>query len=163
MCHRCLRSHDGHVADVSVMRVLFLDDDQRRHDSFVGLAVQVWPGAELVRVYTAAAAIAAIDAGTRPFTIALLDHDLSREDLLVAPGAPSVVPTGYAVVEHLVAVPVARRPAEVIVHSCNTLGATAMTDRLLEAARLDGWAMQCRRIPFPLLERALLGGSPVES
>lgn len=144
---------------MAAMRILFLDDDERRHVAFMGLAPRAWPGAQLVRVFSAADAIAMIEGSPRPFTIALLDHDLCREDILAAPGAPTVVPTGYAVVEHLVGVPVARRPREVIVHSCNTLAATAMEERLLEAARRDRWALRCRRVPFPFLERALLGES----
>jgi len=123
--------------------VLFLDDDQRRHARF-----RLRMGAlghhlrhQLLYVFTAADAIAALRAYEGEITHAFLDHDLCVDDQLVVPGAPSKVPTGMAVVDHIVTM--RQPPPKVTVHSFNYLAALEMCARL---SRLPSVAIQ--HIPF---------------
>ena len=78
----------------------------------------------MLYAFSAAEAIAALDAHTSELVRAFLDHDLSIDDVLVEVGAPSKVPTGMAVVDHIVAMP--RPPAAVVVHSLNEAAAIEM-------------------------------------
>ena len=110
--------------------VLFLDDDRVRHARFrarievVGYA----RGHQLLYVFTAADAIDALRAHEGRIATAFLDHDLCEDDHWVLPGAPSKVPTGMAVVEHIVTM---RKPPGVItVHSFNYQAALVMCARL---------------------------------
>ena len=132
-------------------QTLFLDDDPRRHAAFIALSARRRQSAATVHVTSAAGAVAALDTVARPFTEVFLDHDLCAADILSAPGEPTVKPTGLVVARHLCMLSRARRPARVIVHSCNTLGAQAMVELLTAAAASDGWPLSCVHVPFPYL------------
>ena len=125
--------------------VLFLDDDHDRHASFrARIEALGYAGRRrLLYVFTAAEAIEALQAhdgevGSVP------DHDLCEDDHWVAPGAPSRVPTGMAVVEHIVTM--RKPPAVITVHSFNYQAAVAMCARL---STLPSVAVQ--HIPFTQL------------
>jgi hypothetical protein len=119
------------------MRILFLDDAQIRHEVFA----RAHGGDEVVHVFTAAAAIRALDEGAR-FSLASLDHDLEEEHYrelsagtreAPAVGDPPFDPgSGMDVVRHIVEMPPERRPLRAVVHSHNPIGAEMV--RLLEAA-----------------------------
>jgi hypothetical protein len=110
--------------------VLFLDDDRWRHDRFrtrveaLGYARRH----RLLYVFTAADAIEALQTHEGAISAAFLDHDLCVEDHWVLPGAPSKVPTGMAVVEHIVTM--SKPPPAITVHSLNHHAAFAMCARL---------------------------------
>lgn len=110
--------------------VLFLDDDHERHAHFrTRIEALGYAGRrKLLYVFTAAQAIDALLAHDGEVVEAFLDHDLCEDDHWVVPGAPSKVPTGMAVVEHIVTM---RKPPGVItVHSFNYQAAVAMCARL---------------------------------
>ena len=126
--------------------VLFLDDDLDRHSHFRArmTAVTIAGHGEQRRVlyaFTAAEAIAALRAHEGEIAEAFLDHDLCVEDQCIEPGAPSRVPTGMVVVDHIMAMQ--KPPRSVTVHSFNTRAAMVMCARL---DKLRGVAV--RRIPF---------------
>jgi hypothetical protein len=126
--------------------LLFLDDDLDRHWQFrtrvyaLGYAERY----RMIYVFTADEAIRALREHEGEITQAFLDHDLSDDDICVAPGAPTKVPTGMAVIDHIVAMQ--RPPDSVIVHSLNYDAAIEMCARL-EALR----TIAVNRVPFPLL------------
>src|ERR1700759_897001 len=97
--------------------VLFLDGDNERHRQFrnrtqaLGYAGKF----EMVYAHSAAQAIEALQAHEGELIQAFLDHDLSEEDIMVAVGAPSKVPTGMTVVDHILTMK--RPPIAVTVHS----------------------------------------------
>ncbi len=113
---------------MSLPVVLFLDDMASRHKSFRQATIGK---GSVHHVETAADAIYAIS--NIVFDQAFLDHDLSEEDVMVQPGQPSKVPTGMAVVDHIVSLPQSQRPRQVIVHSMNTVAAEEMGRRLTYA------------------------------
>ena len=125
------------------MRILFLDDARLRHDAFE----LTHGGHEVVHVYTAAEAVAAL-AGPAPFDQVHLDHDLVEEHYLElsgglrdtpAPGDPPFDPgTGTDVVRLIVGMEAPRRPARVVVHTHNTAGA-AMVAQLERASIPATW------------------------
>jgi hypothetical protein len=123
--------------------VLFLDDDRWRHDRFrtrveaLGYARRH----RLLYVFTAADAIEALRTHEGAISSAFLDHDLCVEDHWVMPGIPSKVPTGMAVVEHIVTM--TQPPPAITVHSFNHHAAVVMCARL---SALRGVAVQY--IPF---------------
>lgn len=96
---------------------------------------------ELVYVHTAAEAIHAIETRAGDVAHAFLDHDLSEDDILVAVGAPTQVPSGMTVVEHILGM--TRPPACVVVHSYNQDAAVEMCARL---GRLG--SITVKRVPF---------------
>ena len=110
--------------------VLFLDDDHERHTHFrARIEALGYAGRrQLLYVFTAAEAIDALQAHDGEIVEAFLDHDLCEDDHWVAPGAPSKVPTGMAVVEHIVTM--RKPPAVITVHSFNYQAAVAMCARL---------------------------------
>lgn len=126
--------------------VLFLDDDRKRHAHF-RVRIEALGYAHrhrLIYAFTAADAIDALRAHEGEISTAFLDHDLCEEDHWVAPGAPSRVPTGMAVVDHIVTM--RRPPPAITVHSFNHHAAVAMCARL---SALGGIAV--KHIPFDLL------------
>src|SRR5262245_57613487 len=124
--------------------VLFLDDDHDRHAHFRACVAARGRGERVLYVFTAVAAVEALRSYEGEITEAFLDHDLCEDDHWVAPGAPSKVPTGMVVVDHIVTM--ARPPARVTVHSFNHVAAIEMCARL---SALKTIAVE--RIPFPLL------------
>jgi Cyclic-phosphate processing Receiver domain len=129
--------------------VLFLDDDRDRHARFRARVDALGYGARhrLLYVFTAADAIGALREHEGEISQVFLDHDLCEEDHWVVPGEPSKVPTGMAVVNHIMTM--RRPPAVVTVHSFNERAAIEMCARL---AVLPSVAV--KRIPFfQLLER----------
>ena len=115
---------------VNLPIILFLDDDDRRHQVFKKLALARGYNQthEIVYVYTARGAIAQLDAHDN-IVQAFLDHDLSEDDVMCVVGQPSKVPTGMTVVEHILKMPPKTQPS-VIVHSMNTPAATIMVSKL---------------------------------
>ncbi|HMG22462.1 MAG TPA: cyclic-phosphate processing receiver domain-containing protein [Kofleriaceae bacterium] len=126
--------------------LLFLDDDRDRHAHFRARveALGYRERHRLIYVFTAAEAISALQDHEGEIAQAFLDHDLCEDDHWVVPGAPSRVPTGMAVVDHIVTM---RRPPPVItVHSFNYQAALAMCARLAALPRVA-----VKRIPFSQL------------
>lgn len=126
--------------------VLFLDDDRERHTHFRAW-VEVLGYAHrhrLIYVFTAADAIDALRTHEGEISTAFLDHDLCEDDHWVAPGAPSKVPTGMVVVDHIVTM--RQPPSAITVHSFNYHAAVAMCARL---SALRGIAV--KHVPFNLL------------
>lgn len=126
--------------------VLFLDDDVDRHSHFRARMTATKASGRgnqrrILYTFTAADAIAALRAHEGEISEAFLDHDLCVEDQCIRPGAPSKVPTGMAVVEHIVAMQ--KPPRKVTVHSFNAPAAMAMCARLDKVA-----GVAVRRIPF---------------
>lgn len=105
------------------MRVLFLDDDQRRHEVVKPLLV----GHNCVMVETAQEAIEAL-AGDR-FDLALLDHDLGGKHYVDSEDPT----TGYRVAEFISIMPPNHRPSLVVVHSFNEPGGKRMVHVLKDA------------------------------
>lgn len=126
--------------------VLFLDDDHERHWQFRTRveALGYSKHHRMLYVFSAAEAIAALDAHGDDIVQAFLDHDLSEDDILIEVGAPSKVPTGMTVVDHILAMP--KPPAAVVVHSYNHVAAVEMCARLGALGTVD-----VKRIPFSQL------------
>lgn len=138
-------------------KILFLDDMEERHKAFKRV-LQWRQGLDFTYVYTAADAIAALNANH--FDQAFLDHDLSLEDIMAEPGDPNAkVPTGMTVVDHILTM--ARPPGMVCVHSCNGPAATEMVARLkghpaYSEISLSGEYFYAMQVPFPHLITQLL-------
>jgi hypothetical protein len=126
--------------------VLFLDDDHTRHWQFRTRVEELGYGKRyrMLYVFSAAEAIEALNDHAGEIVQAFLDHDLSEDDILIEVGAPSKVPTGMTVVDHILTM--ARPPEAVIVHSYNQVAAVEMCARL---TALGTVAVQ--RIPFAQL------------
>jgi DNA-binding LacI/PurR family transcriptional regulator len=122
---------------------LFLDDDHDRHVHFRARAeaLRQLGHERILYVFSAAEAIAALRDHDGEIAEAFLDHDLCMEDHWVAPGAPSKVPTGMAVVDYIVTM--RQPPAVITVHSFNYDAALVMCSRL---AMLR--AVAVKHIPF---------------
>jgi hypothetical protein len=114
------------------MKVLFLDDDGQRHETFRTKAGHH----EVDYVWTADEAIKAME-GTR-YDLACLDHDLGGRTFVPSDG---VEPTGYTVAKAIADGQV-QAPARVIVHSFNPVGAKHMIDCLRQAS------VSCIQSPF---------------
>lgn len=123
--------------------VLFLDDDHQRHGLFrAHVEHRGYPRRfHMLYAFTAAEAIQALREHEGDVLQAFLDHDLSEDDILVAVGAPTKVPTGMTVVDHILQM--ARPPTSVVVHSYNHAAAVEMCARLTALGTID-----VRRIPF---------------
>lgn len=126
--------------------VLFLDDDHARHAHFRARveALGYAHRHRLIYAFTAAEAIEALRAHEGAISTAFLDHDLCEDDHWVAPGAPSRVPTGMVVVDHIMTM--RQPPGVVTVHSFNYHAAIAMCARL-SALR----SVSVKHIPFTYL------------
>lgn len=112
------------------MKVLFLDDDESRHD-----VVEHWPSAgDVTHVRTVDQALKALR--RERFDVVCLDHDLGGQQMV-----ESHEGTGYHVAQAI-----AKEPAwhlgRVIVHSWNPEGARRMAEKLREAG------LDVVRIPF---------------
>lgn len=115
------------------MRILFLDDDFTRHETF---AANV-RGHDVDYVWTARDAITALSMSPEPFDIAFLDHDLDGK--IYVPSGPG---TGFEVAEFIASMPAERRPKKVVCHSYNEDGANLMM-HLLRRAKCNS-----SKIPF---------------
>ena len=122
-----------------MFNILFLDDMEWRHQQFGRVADHV-PDVWVQKVFTASSAIALLD--SEHFDQVFLDHDLSEEDIMMDVDAASTVATGMTVVDHILEMK--RPPSQIVVHSCNTVAACRMADKL-EAHPAGIWV---RRIPF---------------
>jgi CheY-like chemotaxis protein len=126
--------------------VLFLDDDHERHRQFRMRVEQLGYRARylMLYVFSAGEAIQALRDHEGEIVQAFLDHDLSLDDLCVAVGAPTRVPTGMTVVDHIVTM--RAPPGSIVVHSLNHSAAVEMCARL---AALGTVAV--RQVPFTLM------------
>lgn len=105
------------------MRVLFLDDDENRHERMKRMSI----GHVVDHVRTAEEAIAAMR--ETEYDLACLDHDLGG---LIYVDSNDANGTGYTVAKALTELPI-KRPKQVIVHSFNPVGAQRMARRLHDA------------------------------
>ena len=123
-------------------RILFLDDAEKRHTAFHLKMLQAGHN-KIYGIDYAFSAKEAIDFLTKyNYVQAFLDHDLSEEDIMIEPYAPSKVPTGMTVVDYIVTM---SNPPTVVVHSHNEPAATEMTRRLRDAG------IEAHQIPFSIL------------
>lgn len=106
------------------MRILFLDDDEVRHDRFRKMTI----GHEVWHVRTVAEARKALAA--RVYDLVCLDHDLGGKQMVESRSEEG---TGYHVAMAMEALPAEQRPADVVVHSYNPIGALRMANRLRSA------------------------------
>lgn len=122
---------------------LFLDDDHVRHAHFRARveALDRLGHDRILYVFTAAEAIDALRTHDGGIAEAFLDHDLCEDDHWVAPGAPSKVPTGMAVVEYILTM--RRPPAVITVHSFNYDAAAVMCARLAALGTVS-----VKQVPF---------------
>lgn len=107
-------------------RVLILDDDQERHDSFD----KMLPTTSRTHAYTARQAISAMEESPA-FDVVFLDHDLPRSAELLNVADPG---TGLDVATYIAKkLSPAKRPGLVWIHSWNADGRLKMA-RILRAA-----------------------------
>ena len=97
------------------MRILFLDDDPRRHAEFARLA----HGHSIVHAWRVDEATALLDEAR--FDLCCLDNDLETE---------SYEREGLEVARHIAAAPRSRRPGGVLIHSWNETRARQMYEVL---------------------------------
>jgi len=97
------------------MRILFLDDDPRRHAEFARLA----DGHSIVHAWRVDEATALLDEAR--FDLCCLDNDLETE---------SYEREGLEVARHIAASPRSRRPGRVLIHSWNETRARQMYEVL---------------------------------
>jgi len=103
------------------MRILFLDDDKDRHHKVRSRFI----GTIAVYVFNYDEAVAEL-ASQEPFDVAYLDHDLVEQ-------SARVEKTGYDVAVYIAAMPEARRPRRIVIHSLNELGRQRMAELLTAA------------------------------
>lgn len=126
--------------DFKPLKVLFLDDDQQRHDSFTKELKRRGIDAELAEVHFAYSiwdAKEELQTKDEAFDIAFLDHDLSGQQMVMQREG-----TGTIVAEYIAAMPQEQQPKLVVVHSFNATGAQRMM-KILQAAKIS-----CLYIPF---------------
>lgn len=129
-----------------VYDVLFLDDMEVRHQSFMKKF-----GMQDVRIWQARSATEAIEILKRArdqgqyFAQVFLDHDLSLDDIMCPPGGPSKVPTGMDVVDFICGMKFGEQPRIAIVHSMNEPAARIMVSKLNGAVVRASW------VPFHML------------
>lgn len=113
-------------------KILFLDDNDRRHSAFskqnIGLL-------DIIHVYNVEQAINAL--AKEQFPLVSLDHDLSEDTQMQLADN-----SGYNVALYIAEMPVDKRPSVVIIHSLNPAGAARMI------AALKGKVDSILRIPF---------------
>ena len=124
------------------MNVLFLDDMIWRHSGFSRI-IDKMVDVKLHKAYNAADAITYLE--NEKFDQAFLDHDLSEEDVMMAVGGKSTVPTGMAVVDFIVKM--SNPPLNIIIHSCNIPASLEMEARL----KSHPSGITVTRTPFPYL------------
>ena len=105
------------------LRVLFLDDDQARHDVFARECPAL-----LIAAHSHAEAVSALSEAV--FDIAFLDRDLGD---FGPQGYGKPEATGEDTARYIASMPPERRPALVVVHSWNKQGARRMADTLIDA------------------------------
>lgn len=140
----------GRAVAQGTVKVLFLDDDEERQEAFR----KAYKGPEIVQARTAQEAIVFLN--QEPFDQVFLDHDLSVDDIMCAPGDPDALcPTGMDVVDHILTMEIP--PPSVWVHTMNTPAAYEMEKRLCshpfnqKPPSLLGERMLVVRLPFPSL------------
>lgn len=101
------------------MRILILDDEEVRHTGFS----KMLPGHDLTHVYSYEESVVALEGAQ--FDIAYLDHDLGV----------GCAETGYDVAMFIAGMPEDKRPAKVVIHSHNPIGARRMGQALLGKTR----------------------------
>ena len=101
------------------MRILFLDDDNRRHDYFEYAMLSNSKEHEVVHVHSAKAAIDALINNER-FDLVHLDHDLGY-------GSGN---NGYEVAVFISTMSDSTIPRKIVLHSSNQVGAERMLARL---------------------------------
>ena len=112
----------------SRLRVLLLDDDERRHDWFAAR----FAGDRLDIAIEPHAAIALLDAHT--YDAIFLDHDLLPEHYRTT-NPDDDERTGYAVAAWLAARPTVQPSTTIIVHTRNANGALKMVQTMRAAGR----------------------------
>jgi CheY-like chemotaxis protein len=110
------------------LRVLLLDDDERRHDWFV----RRFADDQLDIAVEPSAAIELLAAN--PYDAIFLDHDLLPEHYR-APEPTDEERTGYAVAAWLAARPDVQPATTIIVHTRNASGALKMVRAMRDAGR----------------------------
>ena len=118
--------------------VLFMDDMKTRHFEF-----QRYLPKDVVCHWAFSAEEAKNLLDQNDYDQVFLDHDLCEDDIMIAVGAPSKVPTGMTVVDYIVSS--TKRPKEVIVHTCNGPASDEMVKRLKDAK------VVVHQLPFPYL------------
>lgn len=107
-------------------RILFLDDMETRHSGFRQMTI----GHLVDHVYTARAAIEALEKNP-PYDYVYLDHDLDEAATM---GMTPTTETGQVVADYIAdKLPRDKRPAQIVVHSYNAVGARSMGTKLKEA------------------------------
>lgn len=145
---------------MGLYKILFLDDMPER---FAALADVTSHRDDLQITWAISAAEAIECLSCIEYDQVFLDHDLSLDDIMCAPGDPNAkVPTGMAVVDHILTME--RPPPHVIVHTHNTPASMEMARRLddhpinahlsAHPTMLGPW-MQVTRLPFAELIRQL--------
>ena len=132
-------------------KILFLDDMGWRHSEFTRRTDR-WPDMKVWQAHTANEAISLLE--SERFDQVFLDHDLSEEDIMIAPGVVAKVPTGMTVVDHIMQM--ADPPMDIIVHSCNGPARAAMVAKLESHPAKP----KVRSIPFPNLLSFLDAATP---
>jgi CheY-like chemotaxis protein len=112
----------------AVLRVLLLDDDERRHEWFA----QRFAGDQLDIASEPNTAIALLVA--KPYDAIFLDHDLLPEHYRT-PEPTDEERTGYAVAAWLAARPEVQPASTIIVHTRNANGALKMVRKMRAAGR----------------------------
>jgi len=120
------------------LRVLLLDDDERRHDWFAAR----FAGDQLDIAVAPADAIALL--GTHDYDAIFLDHDLLPEHYRTT-DARDDERTGYAVAAWLAARPDVQPATTIIVHTRNANGALRMVQAMRAAGR------RAEYVPWPRL------------
>lgn len=103
------------------MRILFLDDEEWRHERFKQRSI----GHEVDHVYSVKDAIYKLN--KIKYDVASLDHDLGGKILVTSDG---IEPTGFHVAQHIAGLSCAKSPTHVVIHSYNVVGANNMKDVL---------------------------------
>src|SRR5919202_1847360 len=122
----------------SALRVLLLDDDERRHDWFA----RRFAGDKLDIAVEPSKAIALLTAN--PYDAIFLDHDLLPEHYRTTEPTDEER-TGYAVATWLAARPEVQPSSTIIVHTRNANGALKMVRKMREAGR------RAEYVPWPRL------------
>ena len=108
------------------MRILFLDDDNRRHDYFEYAMLSNAKEHEVVHVHTAKAAIEALISNER-FDLVHLDHDLGN----------GVGNNGYEVAVFISTMSGSTVPRKIVIHSSNQQGAERMSTQLEDSTEVQ--------------------------
>jgi hypothetical protein len=128
------------------MRILFLDDDRFRHETFLGASV----GHAVTAAFNASEAITALESGE--FDLVYLDHDLGGEESegLLLDGAED----GRFVAGAIAGFARLYPDAYFVVHSLNFGGASSMVESLREAGLMaDHIPFAWKRSPQELFDR----------